>query len=807
MNGWFKAFQIFCVSVVFSVAGVSQAQVIDGGMSILIDDGGVTSWPDTYVGSNTSFNSLIITNGSTVMGSNSFVGASASASYNTVSVNDSSEWDIYGGLVIGAVDNSNNVVSVGGFSSVDDGDDLIEPAEMSYLIANSVVINGGASNGNSLVVNRLGVLRVVGDFDYSMDGFVLEDDGSLVVEGILSGLKDYETQHVALLGLFASLDLAGTNLSVGAGEGTASLDLLFGASGQVKDLTLGMDSETSGRKNRVRLLGASLLADSLAIQGFENEVFVMDTTNGVGSVLVVNDALLNHGKGGTSGIELDTNALISAGSYSQSEGAFLKLNVSTNYTTPTLNVLNTAEFEEGAELRFIANEILPFGVSTSNIVVGADTLVFGGITNTVATNRVDAILTHNSVNVSVRLSVDTNANLWAEFVRQYMSESAGFEPGSSIANVLDEIDDIAAGGGTGDVVWIAQNMSSNVLVMSTSEQQKQLNALYRYSAPSYMHGRAVHDGAALVMSRSSAFHMMLQERGPKGAMGPHSKEQGLQGWVMGYGSYGEYETDQGELNLSSQGYDQQVYGTVIGLDYSFGDLLLGVAGGYAGSVLETDTQDESDATAGYGIFYASYGTQEWFGDLVASYGAISIENEAGITFGDVSSETDATQASLYLGLGKEWRLQQNEAHQKGWRFRPQVGLRVGLYDQDAYDEVSANVVAKSVEAFERWSYLSNVGAAVVLPKAFKNVALETELRANWLHEFNDDEERVGYTLQGGTGQRHEMIMQSPDADALDAGVAVRAIWANGLQLRAAVDGQFSDNFMAATISGSLLYNF
>ena len=95
-----------------------------------------------------------------------------------------------------------------------------------------------------------------------------------------------------------------------------------------------------------------------------------------------------------------------------------------------------------------------------------------------------------------------------------------------------------------------------------------------------------------------------------------------------YGSYGNRDKDNGSGFVD--GYDAQSYGTVLGIDKSsFGSLLFGLAGGYAGSNLEGDNNDKSDATTGYGLIYASVGTNDWFGDLVLSYGLTDMDNEAG----------------------------------------------------------------------------------------------------------------------------------------------------------------------------------
>ena len=113
---------------------------------------------------------------------------------------------------------------------------------------------------------------------------------------------------------------------------------------------------------------------------------------------------------------------------------------------------------------------------------------------------------------------------------------------------------------------------------------------------------------------------------------------------------------------------------------------------------------------------------------------------------------------------------------------------------------------KNVDGFSRWSYVSKVGVALVNSKLFGTVAMETETRLHWLHEFNAEDEEVGYSLSGGA-QKYDFIMQSQDEDVFAYGIGISANWPNGIQVRADFDGQSGQTFSSKMISASLLYRF
>ncbi len=538
-------------------------------------------------------------------------------------------------------------------------------------------------------------------------------------------------------------------------------------------------------------IGGTLVGNAWHEGGDRNVLRIED-----GAMFYSPGTLHNRNTTGTSGLEIASGATVDVASYYQSAGAYLTVFAAADGTNAGLLRADTATFESGARIGVDAVSRLVIDQMYTNSIVQADALIIGGVTNG-ATADLAKLGTSGGSLVNFSLSLEDGTNIVATYNRRYLSQSAGFDPETMMAEIADEIDILSM---TGNAA--ASNQIDILNLLDGAQQKTAMEQLYVYQLPTFMHNQGVFGGIDQVRARGSSFHRTTgTPPAPAGAAGPgpHAADQGVQGWVKAYGSFGARDKDKD--TGYNDGYDVQAFGTVLGFDRAFGEWLFGLAGGYAGSVIDADNGDESEAGTGYGILYASYGTEDWFGDLVASYGVSDIDNESGGAF-DVSSSTEATHTTLYAGGGKEFK----DPEGSGALLRPLLGLQVSLFDQDGYTEKSPNAVGKQVDAYDRWSYLSTVGAEMAIPKAGAKIDWEAEFRAYWLHEFNDDEDKIDYTLAGST-QPGQFLVRAPDSDIGQFGVGCVAKWKNGLQLRADLDAQVSKTFYSTTLSGTLLYEF
>jgi hypothetical protein len=724
-----------------------------------------------YVGG-TNDNSLYVQNGATVRAGGLLIGDFNTES-NNVYVRDGGNLIIESGVVDSAPTNKLWVTD-GGILTLE-GDASI----------------GGWVWGNGGIVEALAEAPVYApvrvDGKYDEEGILFLQNGQIL---ILKGPTASWTHSTHNLHIG---DLSPDNHLIITNGGKALLNSV-----SIGDFKEGNDGFEGGNRNSILITGTNSFLDStsyVAIGGtmdlgnwYEGGISNSITVDNAGKLLV-GTTLHNRNTTGTSGLHIKPGGIVDAQDYYQADGAYLMVYTdATGTNSGLLRVANTAEFEEGALVGFEAVAALDIDKIYTNQIVEAGTLLVDGITNA---TTADLAALENIGGSLVNYNLwETNQNIYATYTRR--SLAANDDPDSLLSQIKTEIERLAS---TGNAA--ASNQVQILSGMSDAERDRQLEQLYLYELPTYMHNQGIFGGINQVRARGTSTRG--QESSPKGASGPHAADQGLQGWAKVYGSYGNRDAD-GDTNLDD-GYDQNAFGTVIGVDQSFGDWLFGIAGGYSLSTLDGDNGDESDADTIYGLLYASFGTEDWFGDLIVSYGSSDIDNESGTAF-DVSSSVDASQTALYLGVGKEFQ----DPDGSGALLRPLFGLQLSQYDQDAYEEKSSNAVAKDVDAYDRWSYQSIFGATMILPSKGKKTDIETQLRAFWLHEFNDDEEKIDYTLIG-SDQAGQFILRSPESDVGQFGIGLVAKWDNGLQLRGDLDAQVSSDFYSTTLSGALLYEF
>ncbi len=765
-------------------------RVVLDGENALWDRGGL----DLNIGSTftNGGNSLVVENGARAQGNQLNFGTSSAG--NSLDVTTDGEVRV-GTLIVGS---GNDVAMEHG--------------------GNLIIEGGGSILDGNLSVTKGGKLTFESDYDlggdgtlYWQDGGILEAQGaapifnSMVVNGeyIEYGTLFLQRGQILVLnGSNATWNAAAHNLHIGDLSSGNALLVTNGANANVKSMTIG-DFKEGGNDNLVLItgdgseirsfgdieVGGRLLAGEWYNGGISNMITVGD-----GGTLTALGTLHNRNTTGTSGLDIKPGGVVDVQDYYQASGAYLNIYTDASGTNAgLLHATDTAEFEAGSKFGFDAIAALDLGKVYTNKIVEAGTLIVGGVTNATTAN-LGALEKTGGLLVNYELW-EQDQDIYTYFIRRSIADVGGLD--GMLADISKEI------------AWLASQgnaAASNQLVIidnmgSAQELKLQMEQMYSYSLPTYMHNQGVFGGIDQVRARGTSFHGTADTSAlpkPDGVAGPHAEDQGLHGWAKVYGSFGNRSED--DSSGFVDGYDAQAYGTVIGLDQAFGDWLFGIAGGFAGSTLDGDNGDESDATTGYGILYANYGTKDWFGDLALSYGLTDMDNTSGTDF-DVTSSVEASQSMFYIGGGYQF-----EDEPSGALLRPLLGLQVSQFDQDAYAEESSNALAKDVDAYDRWSYQSTFGASLIFPKEGQKVDMELQLRTYWLHEFNGDEENVGYTLID-SGLPGQFVLRSPDQNIVQLGTGFVTNWKTGWQLRADIDVLLGGTYTSTTISGALLYEF
>ncbi|MEA2069002.1 MAG: autotransporter outer membrane beta-barrel domain-containing protein, partial [Verrucomicrobiota bacterium] len=282
---------------------------------------------------------------------------------------------------------------------------------------------------------------------------------------------------------------------------------------------------------------------------------------------------------------------------------------------------------------------------------------------------------------------------------------------------------------------------------------------------------------------------------PTGVAGPKTDdEKTMQGWIRAYGAFGNRDADS---NFAA--YESGTWGSVIGVDKSFGNLLVGLAGGFARSDVDAGTAYTADVTTYHGSIYSTIGGETVYVDLAATYGHASTEeNNATMEQGEFDSDI----ISGYIGVGKSFSIKEKVS------LTPEATFLASYYKQQAYDRTG--VVAGSVDAYDTQSYMGTLGLNLAtihqLDWLNQGIAYIPEVRAHWLHDFNADPDDFTYTI-GGTP--HTFGVRPREEDLLRLGVGFD-MWSwkyQNTKFELDYDGLFSSGYTEHVFSGKVTYRF
>lgn len=657
------------------------------------------------------------------------------------------------------------------------------------LTSTAAVIGSGSGAANNLVVlsdagsswNNSGSLTLGGLGGGNL--LIVSNEASVSTAELQIGLQSSGNQ-VWVSDTNSMLSVT-SELNVGAGGNDNLLAVENGASLSTVDAFIGT---ASNQNNEVKVEGAGSSwnnGGNLTVTGANNAIHLLGGAqlSGVQALAVQDGAML----------EIEGKSLVSAAAYQQSEGSVLSFNSVTNEAfdpgTALIDVSGTATFESNAVIHF-AGEVgdSNIGITNSRKVVSSSSLnVIGGLgaLNGGASNSL----------LTVNFAVQSD-DLYMQLYRTSLAESAGFETNSQMYNISTNIDALASDGSqaANNQLAILGQLSGG----TSGQQNAQLRQLYERNAPTYMHMEGLFEGMRQVQSRG-IMPDTYWAIGPSGPQGPHLYGEQSQLWFKGYGSWGTQDADS-----AYSGYDQSVYGLVVGWDKAFGDLLFGLAGGYSSSNIKQDDGDKSDSGLGYGILYGSWGTTDWFADGNLAYGFGSVENKTGTAF-DTKSDADMSQFGFYLGGGKEMVFRDDKLF-----LTPTLAILGGNYAQDGYTEKSSNSVTKKVDDYNRWSFKSDIGAEMAFRKELEKSVLMPDVHAKWLHEFNTDADSVGYTLIGGTGN-YSYTMMAPVSDLFEVGVGL-SLWTENKQgtvyeFALGYDARFGSGYLANVLDARVNIEF
>lgn len=297
-------------------------------------------------------------------------------------------------------------------------------------------------------------------------------------------------------------------------------------------------------------------------------------------------------------------------------------------------------------------------------------------------------------------------------------------------------------------------------------------------------GRASQAAARRAMDQQALLRLAAPEgvAGPDDAQAAESPDLTLQGWVGGFGHW-----DARESTGTVTGSDTETFGSLAGIDKTWCNFTAGLAAGTSRTVMDLDNNDSSEAESIIGAVYSTWTLDRFFVDSSFQFAWHEIDE----TYDSRNSEAEfnAQTYALYLGAGMD-----NVLCSECVFLTPEAGVLVGYYRAESHrEQAQQNQPGLDVDAYDRWSYQTRLGATLGLnSRVSDTIVLKPSVKLFWLHEFNDDEDQVGYTF-GGSGPLSARY-RGPVDDALEAGLSLVAEIKERYEIGIGVNGDIANDY-------------
>ena len=231
---------------------------------------------------------------------------------------------------------------------------------------------------------------------------------------------------------------------------------------------------------------------------------------------------------------------------------------------------------------------------------------------------------------------------------------------------------------------------------------------------------------------------------------------------------------------------------------------MGIGGGYARTVLEGNAGKDGKSDTGHAVAYFSAHGDHAFLDASANYAYNDVETEyntLGYT-GDYAAHT----VGLYLGGGYVITIAERVL------LVPEASILNTLYTRDAYTESSDLYPDLMWDSYDQWSHLGSIGATLSMLSKVSftdaELAVQPELRAHLLHEFNNEFDDETYMMTGGE-YTIGASLKPREENLIKVGAGVRlSKWSSDTtEFGLDFDGTFGDDYNAYIVSGKIMHRF
>jgi outer membrane autotransporter protein len=526
--------------------------------------------------------------------------------------------------------------------------------------------------------------------------------------------------------------------------------------------------------------------------------------------LVTNVGETNLNKDGE--LVVGPTAKIDTGTFNQADGSTLVIQFSP--TTAGL-ITTTGDFNADGDLEAQALPGL-YGDSGSHVVIDAGGVVAGAFDNAGAvgdTLLIDFTTTVNPSDVTVswqRNAFDSVDGLSDNSASVAGALEEGYDPTRPPSKNAPELNDQIGGLFTlTDPVLYDRVLNS----WSGSEYAQVMRAATNLSQP-YLMALSEHlndnrwgfKEQRVVMLRPDGSSNSIAPASSVGQSGAEDARASF--WARGFGQWSDTRGD-----ANADGFDEEAYGVVVGLDYKITpNFLVGLAGSYISDDLDFDDGDTGEIDRWSVGGYLSGSWDAFYVDGSFTYVKDDYKvNRTIITGGAGCLLYNCSVGASGDYTGDGWiahgEVGYNWMFGNGVKLQPFAGLNFVDVDADVFTETGGGDLGLNVLDGTGKSFQSRLGARLSGEWGSGNVKWVPELRAEWRHEFEDNPAWIQASLVGLPDDPFLTVGSHVSRDLAVIGAGITAQFTSGWGLYFDYQGAFASGYTSHIAQGGVRVKF
>ena len=274
-------------------------------------------------------------------------------------------------------------------------------------------------------------------------------------------------------------------------------------------------------------------------------------------------------------------------------------------------------------------------------------------------------------------------------------------------------------------------------------------------------------------------------------------ENGYEMWTTAFGNITDQDNDNGVY-----GFESTAFGTLVGLDRQVGDLMAGVAVGYARAEIDgncnTGKTDVDTLSLGAYFAYAPSAFQI-NGGLIYTYGSSDIQHNTALNNIAIADDVLSHNITPYLGVSYNIAIDG-----KPIVITPSAQIAYTYFTQDSYEEKGAGAFNLNVDSFDNDIFTGMIGVQTAYQV---NDSLKLSSSLNYKYDFINDAPEVESIFQAPGATPFRSVGLETDKQAVELGAGFEWRFNDKIKASADYNAEFRENMDAHNLTFGVNVSF